>query len=191
MNFRDQIRDDQAIVKTSKIRIMKKLLLFTAALAASGFSLAQELGRVTSTTPVIQQVSVPRQVCTTEQVAVQPSKSGAGALMGAIAGGAMGNAVGGGTGKTAATMLGILGGAVVGNNIEGSPQAQTQDVQHCRTQNFYENRTVAYNVSYEYAGKQYSVQMPYDPGPTIPLQITPVVSNPHGATASTIVYPQR
>jgi len=103
----------------------------------------------------------------------------------------MGNAVGGGSGKTAATMLGILGGAVVGNNIEGSPQAQTQDVQHCRTQNFYENRTVAYNVFYEYAGKQYSVQMPYDPGPTIPLQITPVVSNPHGATASTMVYPQR
>lgn len=39
---------------------------------------------------------------------------------------------------------------------------------------FYENRTVAYNVVYEYAGKQYAVQMPNDPGPSIQLQLTPV-----------------
>ncbi len=170
---------------------MKKLLLLSVAMLSSGLSLAQEQGRVMSTTPVIQQVTVPRQVCTTEQVATQQPKSGAGALVGAIAGGAMGNAVGGGTGKTAATMLGIIGGAVVGDSIEGSPQTQTQNVQRCRTQNFYENRTVAYNVAYEYAGKQYSVQMPYDPGPTIALQITPIVTNQHLAPTGTVIYPQR
>jgi hypothetical protein len=38
----------------------------------------------------------------------------------------------------------------------------------------YENRTVAYNVVYEYAGKEYSTQMPHDPGPTLALQIGPV-----------------
>jgi hypothetical protein len=36
---------------------------------------------------------------------------------------------------------------------------------------------VAYNVTYEYAGKQYIVQMPQDPGPSVRLQITPVVSS--------------
>ena len=163
---------------------MKKLLLLSAALVSSGLTLAQqEWGRVISATPIVQQFSVPRQVCNTEQVAVQSSKSGAGAIMGAIAGGAMGNAVGAGNGKTAATMIGIVGGAVVGNNIEGAPPAQFQNVQRCRTENFYESRTVAYNVSYEYAGKHYSAQMPQDPGTSILLQITPVLQTaPHGAT---------
>ena len=154
---------------------MKKLLILSATLISCGLVSAQELARVVSTMPVIQQVSIPRQVCTTEQVTTQQPKSGAGALMGAIAGGAMGNAVGGGNGKTAATMLGLFGGAIVGDRIEGAPTAQTQDVQRCTTQTFYETRTVAFNVVYEYAGKQYSVQMPSDPGPTIGIQITPIM----------------
>lgn len=153
---------------------MKKLLLLSAALATGTVSLAQEVGRVISSTPVVQQVGQPRNVCTTEQIAVQQPKSGAGALMGAIAGGALGHAIGGGSGQAAATMLGVFGGAIVGDNIEGQPMAQVQNVQRCSMQTFYENRTVAYNVVYEYAGKQYSVQMPNDPGPTVQLQITPV-----------------
>ncbi len=161
---------------------MKKLLLLSAALVSSGLSLAQDMGHVMSATPVIQQVGVPRKVCSNEQVAVQQPKSGAGALMGAIAGGAMGNAVGGGAGKAAATMIGIFGGAVVGDRIEGAPETQVQTVQHCSMQTIYENRTVAYNVAYEYAGKHYSVQMPYDPGPSIALQITPVVSGARTAS---------
>src|SRR5512133_805686 len=103
---------------------MKKLLLLSAAMVSSGLSLAQVVGHVISATPVMQQVGIPRQVCSTEQVAVQPAKSGAGAVMGAIAGGAMGNAVGGGGGKTAATLLGIVGGAAVGDSIEGAPGTQ-------------------------------------------------------------------
>ncbi len=156
---------------------MKKLLLLSAAMLSCGLAAAQEVGRVISSTPIVQQVGQPRNVCTTEQVAVAQPKSGAGALMGAIAGGAMGNAVGAGAGRAAATMIGIMGGAIVGDNIEGAPMARTQNVQHCSTQTFFENRTVAYNVVYEYAGKQYSVQMPNDPGPTVQLQITPVGAN--------------
>lgn len=33
-----------------------------------------------------------------------------------------------------------------------------------------------FNVVYEYAGKQYTVQMPNDPGPYVTLQITPTYS---------------
>lgn len=160
--------------------IMKRLLFLSAALVTGSMSLAQEVGRVISSTPIIAQVGQPRNVCTTEQVVVQQPKSGAGALMGAIAGGAVGNAIGGGTGQVAATMLGVFGGAIVGDNIEGQPTAQVQNVQRCSTQTFYENRTMGYNVVYEYAGKQYSVQMPSDPGPTVQLQITPVGTNSQG-----------
>lgn len=159
---------------SSKVNPMKKFLLLTSALVASTLCAAQELGRVISATPVIEQVAVPRQVCTVEQVTVQPPKSGAGAVMGAIAGGAMGNAIGDGSGRTAATVLGLLGGAILGDRIEGAAAPQTQNVQRCTTQTFYESRTMAYNVVYEYAGKQYSVQMPNDPGPTIQLSVTPV-----------------
>ncbi|OIQ74084.1 hypothetical protein GALL_442770 [mine drainage metagenome] len=101
----------------------------------------------------------------------------------------MGNAVGDGAGKAAATMIGIMGGAIMGDHIEGAPMAQTQNVQRCTTQTFYENRTVAYNVTYEYAGKQYSVQMPNDPGPTVQLQITPVGSvSQDASTTAPVAY---
>lgn len=143
-----------------------------------------------SSTPIIQQVGVPRNVCTTEQVSMQQPKSGAGAVMGAIAGGAMGNAIGGGGGKAAATMLGIFGGAILGDRVEGAPLAQVQNVQRCASQTFFENRPVAYNVVYEFAGKQYTVQMPTDPGPTLLLQISPVGSSTQMvAPAGGAMYP--
>jgi uncharacterized protein YcfJ len=170
---------------------MKKLLLLSAAVAICGVSQAQEIGRVLSSIPVVAQVAQPRKVCSTEQVAVQQPKSGAGALLGAIAGGAMGNAVGSGGGKAAATLIGIMGGAIVGDNVEGSPSAQVQNVQKCGVQTFYENRAVAYNVVYEYAGRQYSVQMPHDPGPSVQLQVTPVGLNSQAVTStSNGTYPQ-
>ena len=140
--------------------------------------LAQESGRVISSTPVIQQVAVPRQVCTNTQVATQGQRSGAGALMGAIAGGTVGNNVGAGSGRTAATMLGVLGGAILGDKVEGAPAPEVRTVQSCTNQIFYENRTTGYHVVYEFAGKQYTVQMPTDPGPTVRLQITPVAAPP-------------
>ena len=163
--------------------------VFSAVVAGAWLSAqAQEVGRVLSSTPLIQQVSVPRQVCSTEQVAVQQPKSGAGALIGAIAGGAIGNQIGHGAGNAAATMLGLMGGAVMGDRIEGAPPAQLENVQRCSSQNMLENRTLGYQVVYEYAGKQYSVQMPSDPGPTIALQVAPTgssVSNAAPATATT------
>jgi uncharacterized protein YcfJ len=155
-------------------------LTFVALAAASALSspiFAQEQGRVISTTPVIQQVAVPRQVCANEVVSTssQGNKSGGGALLGGVAGGAVGNAIGKGSGRAAATALGIFGGAILGNHIEGGKsETSTQNVQRCNTQTFYENRTTAYNVVYEFNGKQYQVQMPQDPGPFVQLSVTPV-----------------
>lgn len=151
----------------------KPIALCLFGLAAAGAAHAQEFGRVISSTPVIHQVAVPRQTCTQQPVAIEQPNSGAGSLMGAIAGGAMGNAIGDGSGRALATMIGLVGGAIVGNRIEGSG-TQVQNYQQCTTQTYYENRAVGYNVVYEYAGRQYQVQMPQDPGPTIRLQVTPV-----------------
>ena len=175
---------------------MKKSVLFSAmgVLAASAtIANAQEVGRVISSTPVIQQVAVPRQVCSNQPVVVQQPTTGAGAIMGGIAGGAIGNQIGGGGGRAAATALGLIGGAILGNNIEGRG-SQVQNVQQCATQTSYENRTIGYNVRYEYAGKEYTVQMPYDPGPTIRLQVTPISANeaapaPQAAAPEPQTYP--
>lgn len=131
------------------------------------------LARVISSTPVVQQVAVPRQVCSNEAVVVQAPRSGAGALMGAIAGGAAGNAIGNGGGRAAATMIGLVGGAILGDRIEG-PNNQLQNVQQCSTQTFYENRASYFNVVYEYQGTQYTAQMPNDPGLHVRLKVTPV-----------------
>lgn len=152
----------------------KSLFLALTLGACVGSALAVDLARVLSATPVVQQVPVPRQVCSEQQVAVQQPKSGAGAVVGAIAGGALGSAAGGhGAGRAAATVLGAVGGAVLGDRIEGSPEPALRTIRQCSTQSLYENRTVAYDVVYEYAGKQYSTQLPHDPGPTLALQIGP------------------
>lgn len=157
---------------------MKKALVLSALATSSGLfavnaSAMDILARVISSTPVVQQVSVPRQVCSTQPMITEAPGSGAGAVMGALAGGAMGNAIGDGGGRALATVIGLVGGAMIGNNIEGNRQ-QVQNVQQCGTQVSYENRTSHYNVVYEYADRQHSVQMANDPGPYVRLQATPV-----------------
>ena len=165
---------------------LSKIMMTTGSVAvlvaaSMGTAQAQEQGRVISSQAVIQQVAVPRQVCNNQQVAVQGQKSGAGGMMGAIAGGAIGNNVGSGSGRALATVIGVIGGAAMGDRVEGAPPVQMQTVQNCSTQTFYENRTSGYNVVYEYNGKQYNVQMPNDPGQFVQLQVTPV-----GATSQSV-----
>ncbi len=145
--------------------------------------------RVVSSTPVVAQVAVPTQVCRDETYQTPARSSGAGAVLGAIAGGAAGNAVGKGAGKALATGVGIIGGAILGDHVEtDGRQGSAQTVRRCDQQTGYENRIVAYSVVYEYAGQHYTTQMPQEPGPTLPLQVTltPLVQPP-----APMVYPQQ
>ena len=153
------------------------VLLAGAATVAS----AQERARVLSATPIVQQVAVPQQVCDNQTVYTGQQTTGGGAVLGAVAGGAVGNAIGGGSGRAAATALGLIGGALLGNQIEGNGRPTYQNVQRCYTQTFYENRTVGYTVVYEYAGRQYTTQTPNDPGRTIAVQIQPIDNGPADA----------
>ena len=81
--------------------------------------------------------------------------------------------------------------AIVGDKVESN--ANSQPVTTCTTQTVMENRLVGYNVVYEYAGKTYNVQLPQDPGPTLPLQILPagMQTAPAAAApgATTVVSP--
>ena len=165
-----------------KKNIAKSVVLVSVlASAGMGATLAQaaEFGRVISSTPVVEQISVPRQVCTTSQVQSQV-RTGGGALIGALGGGAVGNQFGRGNGRTVSTLIGAVGGGLVGDQIEAQNYGSypvTQNVQQCRTENTYENRTVAFNVLYEYAGQRYAVQMPHQPGHRIALQVSAAGSN--------------
>jgi uncharacterized protein YcfJ len=175
----------------SEVYIMKlnRYTLALGSILAFSLAQAQEVGRVISSTPMFQQVAVPRQVCANQQVVQQPQKSGAGAIMGMIAGGAVGNAMGKGSGNAATTALGIIGGAMLGDKVEGNPNPEVRNVQTCTTQTFYENRTTGYNVVYEFNGKQYTVIMPSDPGPTVRLQVTPMPMPPSMPVASPVHTP--
>ena len=147
-------------------------LLGLSALAASPAFAMDVLARVISSTPVVVQVLVPRQVCTQQTGMAQGQPSGAGAIMGAVAGGAMGNASGDDGGRALATMLGLVGGAMLGNSIEGG-QPEMQQQQNCSTQNFYENRPSHYQVVYEYQGTRHAIQMASDPGIYVRVRGTP------------------
>lgn len=146
-----------------------------ASIGLSQASLAQETARVVSTTPVMQKVGIPQQVCTDQQVEVQGQKSGAGAALGAIAGGVVGEAAGHGRERGASMVLGAIGGAVIGSQIEERAPDTVQTVRQCSTQTVYQDKLVGFNVVYEYAGKQYSVQSPQDPGPYLQVQIVPIL----------------
>ncbi|MBM3387370.1 MAG: hypothetical protein FJY36_06865 [Betaproteobacteria bacterium] len=157
----------------------------TALLGACGLSQAQDIGTVLSRTPVYQQVAVPHQSCTQTLTPNAPT-SGGGALTGAIAGGVIGTVLGDGHGL--GTLMGAVGGALLGNQAES--QANSQPITTCTTQNLMENRLVGYTVVYEYAGKSYTVQLPQDPGPTLPLHITPAgMQTAQPATPSSVASP--
>ena len=148
-------------------------LLPLALIAIWPLAHAQEIARVVSSTPITQQVTVPRQICSETQILVQQPRSGAGATVGALAGGIIGSQMGGGSGRAAATALGVIGGAILGDQLEGQPAPVARTANSCTQQITYENRVVGYNVVYEYAGRQYTTQMNSDPGSQLTIQITP------------------
>ena len=57
-------------------------------------------------------------IASMEQVDESGRPSGAGAVIGGVAGGVVGHQFGHGSGKDAATILGVIGGALAGNEIE-------------------------------------------------------------------------
>lgn len=69
---------------------------------------------------VVQSIDLVRQ----DNTGIGGSGIGAGAIVGAVVGGIVGNQVGGGSGKTAATVIGAAGGAYAGHELEKRNQTQ-------------------------------------------------------------------
>jgi len=50
---------------------------------------------------------------------------------------------------------------------------------HCGLLTFHETRTTGYSVVYLYEGREHTVQLPHDPGPTLTCRLTPAAwANP-------------
>ena len=125
---------------------MKKVIGFSLLIAIGSVGFAQESARVISSTPILTQVAVPHKVCTNQEVAVQDQKGGVGGLAGLAIGGAIGNRFGSGDGRAAATILGAVGGALIGDRLENKPNStRIENVQSCQVQNIIETRTTGYN----------------------------------------------
>jgi uncharacterized protein YcfJ len=149
-------------------RLMLAFGLLGATVAAS----AAEYGTVISATPVTAAVPIPQQECSDQPVVYQRPTTGAGALIGGIAGAAIGNSVGAGAGRALATGIGLMAGSTIGNQVEanGTPPVEST-VRQCRTVTRYENRTIGYDVVYEYQGVRRRTQTATDPGDRIALNV--------------------
>ncbi len=88
-----------------------------------------------------------------------------GAVLGAVIGGILGHQVGDGRGQDIATALGVVGGGVIGSNVgrdSGGSRVVTQDVRRCT--NAPNQRPDYYDVTYQFRGGVYRVQMTSQPG---------------------------
>ena len=113
------------------------------------------------------------QRCWVEREQVQVQERGGpnvpGALLGAVIGGILGHQVGGGTGKDVATGVGAVAGAAIGSNAgrnDGGSQVAEQNVQRCRNVPG-QARPAYWDVTYNFRGQEYRVQMTTPPGPTV------------------------
>ncbi|GGP26941.1 glycine zipper 2TM domain-containing protein [Silvimonas amylolytica] len=134
-----------------------------------------DYARVVSSTAIVQRVNAPRQECWTENQQVQTQNQAGGvvgSIIGGVAGGVLGHQVGGGRGKDVATVAGAIGGALIGNQVgSGQPQVQNQQVQRCRQVDAWQDQVTGYHVTYDYKGRQFSANLPQQPGDRIPVEV--------------------
>ena len=162
-------------------------LLTTLVVAGAQAQTFNDTARVRNVNPQYENVSVPRNECTsqwvTEQQPVVSSRNYGGLALGGVAGALLGNQVGGGRGREAATAVGAVVGALAGEHFAnqngwggggGYQQAtqQQRQVQSCRTVNDVQSRLTGYQVEYEYRGQVYSTVTRENPGRTLPIRVS-------------------
>ena len=107
-----------------------------------------------------------------------------GAIMGAAAGGLLGAQVGRGNGQNAAAAAGAAVGAVTGDRVQNSQRTAAAPAQQCRTVEVTREVIKGYKVVYFYSGRDVTVTLPYDPGPTVRVGVG-IVDNAPAAGAPT------
>ena len=144
-----------------------------------------KFAEVVAVKEVMETVVTPREHCEDVQVQhqapVKDERRIAGTVVGGLAGGLLGSAVGGGKGKTLATVAGAAAGGYAGNQVQKNMQQKdvvTTSEHRCKTLNEKSQKVVGYNVTYRFEGKDGIVQMPFRPGPTLPVKDGQVVTTP-------------
>lgn len=109
----------------------------------------------------------------------RPAGVGGSTLFGAIVGGVVGHQFGSGRGNDAATAVGSILGAAIGNNAavranaNYRPVEYSRPVRRCETRyrSREEQRIDGYRVVYTYNGRKYATDMPYDPGKRLRIRV--------------------
>ena len=169
---------------------MKRLalipLLATAAIGLHAETYVDN-ARVRSVQPQYENVSVPRQECSSRWVnetrRIDAPREYGGAVIGGVAGALLGNQVGNGHGREAATALGAVLGAFTGDRVANRDRVDQyeqvpREVTSCRMVNDVQQRLTGYQVSYEYRGQQFTALLPQNPGPNLQVRVSvdPVVA---------------
>jgi len=170
------------------------ILCLTTLLAAGAQAQTfNDTARVRNVNPQYENVSVPRNECTsqwvTEQQPVAASRNYGGLAVGGVAGALLGNQVGKGHGREAATAVGAVVGALAGEHFanqngwggyQQASQPEQRQVQNCRTVNDVQTRLTGYQVEYEYRGQVYSTVTRENPGRTLPVRVSVAPVEPVG-----------
>jgi uncharacterized protein YcfJ len=172
---------------------MKRLViasLFATALLGAHAETYTDYARVQNAEPQYENINVPRNECSSHWVeerdsrvsSERPDRQYGGAIVGGLAGGVLGHQVGGGSGKDAATALGVVLGAIAGDHLsnrdQGTPydngryETTQREVQRCRTVYDTQTRITGYRVAYEYRGQHYTTFMHTNPGNSLPVRVT-------------------
>jgi uncharacterized protein YcfJ len=161
-------------------------LLATGAIAVHAETFIDN-ARVRGVEPQYENITTPRQECSTQTVNEQRAVGGGGTnvggvVLGGVVGGLLGNQVGRGHGREAATAAGAVVGALAGDRLAGGNQPQQyevvpREVTSCRTVNEVQPRLTGYRVHYDWHGQQYSTFMRDNPGPNLQVRVSvdPVV----------------
>ncbi|MDI1245070.1 MAG: glycine zipper 2TM domain-containing protein [Rhodoferax sp.] len=185
---------------------MKRIVitsLFASALLGAQAQTFTDSARVRSAEPQYENVSVPRNECSSHwvnepdrRISADPQRNQdrqyGGAIVGGLAGGVLGHQVGGGSGKDAATALGVVLGAMAGDQLQnrdaqrqydnrqydngqynnGGYETAQREVKRCRTVYDAQTRITGYRVSYDYRGQNYTTFMRTNPGNSLPVRVT-------------------
>ena len=152
-----------------KSLLVLSLVLLSANVQAYDFT---DTAKVVSSSPIHERISEPKRECTMESVQVTPKeRSIGGAVVGGVAGALLGSQVGGGSGSKAATAAGGIAGAIVGDRVANPDQPRTEQVERCREVMTSREVIKGYTVVYRYNGREVTITLPYQPGPTVKVGV--------------------
>ncbi|MBT8136617.1 MAG: glycine zipper 2TM domain-containing protein [Gammaproteobacteria bacterium] len=144
--------------------------------------------RVIDVDPIYRYVRIrqPQRECYDQEVYHRPRRgnyrnSTAATVTGGIIGGAIGRQFGDGKGRDAMTLIGTLVGSAVAQNevnrdnyrSDYRDHARYRTVERCTTRytTRQERRVEGYNVTYEFAGREYTTRMDRQPGDEIRVRV--------------------